>query len=172
MRPSYTRAHLSRPLHLCSINSHGDVAQKEENQLCHTGNPELTLELPHYHKPRFIVQASVLVRCLGVEQWCSAYAPAVQIWPTLRHTFFSAAPIFDTDRSSALCLTPSVAGFGIKKRSAELGSVSDALYVQQLTPSSRPHLGPSPPPHRWWKLWPHLNTHGPVEELSLYRNCR
>lgn len=41
---------------------------------------------------------------------------------------------FDTDLSSALCLTPSAAGFITKKRSVKLGSVSDAWEAG----SSRP----------------------------------
>lgn len=88
-----------------------------------------------------------LVRCLSAEQHNSAYTPAVQMWATL--SLFSgfnsslqslsmssstSRLACDTDLSSAVCLTPSAAGFMIQRRSAKLGSVSDAWEAGSRRP--------------------------------------
>lgn len=81
---------------------------------------------------------------------------------------------YDTDLSSALCLIPSATYIrGLLNidlcQMPEKQKPPSSLCIQQLSPSSRLHSGPSLPPHRWWKLLQHPDTHGPVEELSLCR---
>lgn len=108
------------------------------------------------------------------QHWASFLLCSPFLWASLTSLL-----AFDTDLSSASCLTPSAAGFMIKEEvywtqicdwSKGSRKLLPSMYVQLLSPSSRLYSRPSPPPHRWWKLWPHPDTHGPAGELFPYRN--
>lgn len=90
--------------------------------------------------------------------------------------FIPAALVFDTDLSSLIGsqsppLSGQFKGEGEACR-AQIYAWCPRSRKQPLILSSRPCSGPSPPPRRWWILWPHPGTLGPAGELSLYRNYR
>lgn len=88
-----------------------------------------------------------LVRCLGAEQWRSAYTPAVQMW---RHwgILYSLLPPSLTLIWAQLSVSPPhAAGLRIKKRSAELRSMSDAWEAGSRRPLCTPSSSVRLPDH-------------------------